>query len=88
MGKPTDVFDVTDIGAILPHTVQHILDVGTVQFQKPRFDHPCWVVVPRNVKYLPAVTNVVHHASHQLVQTITISALVLYGDIILDVLQN
>ena len=26
--------DIADIGGVLPHTVQHILDVGTVQLQE------------------------------------------------------
>lgn len=34
-GSQQIFLDVADIGGVVPHTVQHILDVGTVQLQEP-----------------------------------------------------
>ena len=87
-GSQQIFLDVADIGGVLPHTFQHILDVGTVQLQEPGFDHFRRIVVPRNADRLPVGTDGIHHELHQLVQAVTVHALVLYEDVILDVLQN
>ena len=87
-GSQQIFLDVADIGGVFPHTVQHILDVRIVQLQKPGFDHFRRIVVPSNADCLPSGTDGVHHELHQLVQTVTVHALVLYEDVIFDVLQN
>ena len=87
-GSQQIFLDVADIGGVLPHTVQHILDVRTVQLQEPGFDHLRRIVVPGNADRLLAGTDGIHHELHQLVQAVTIHALVLYEDVILDILQN
>ena len=45
-GSQQIFLDVADIGGVLPHTVQHILNVGNVQLQEPGFDHLRRIVVP------------------------------------------
>ena len=87
-GSQQIFLDVADIGGVVSHTVQHILDVGTTQLQEPGFDYLCRIVVPSNADHLPAGADSIHHELHQLVQTVTIHALVLYEDVILDILQN
>ncbi len=87
-GSQQIFLDVADIGGVLPHTVQHILDVRTVQLQEPGFDHLRRIVVPGNADRLLAGTDGIHHELHQLVQAVTVHTLVLYEDVILDVLQN
>ena len=43
---------IRDRGGVVPHTVQHILDVRTVQLQEPGFDHLRRIVVPGNADRL------------------------------------
>ena len=84
-GSQKIFLDVADIGGVLPHTVQHILDVGTVQLQEPGFHHLCRIVVPGNADRLPAGTNGIHHKLHQLVQTVTVDEV---GDVSLVNLRH
>ena len=80
--------DIADIGGVLPHTVQHILDMGTVQLEEPGLYHLRRVVIPGDADHLPVGTHRIHHELHQLVQTVPVKAVVLDEAVILDVLQN
>ena len=80
--------DIADIGGVLPHTVQHILDVGAVQLQEPGLDHLRRVVVPGNADGLPVGAHRIHHELHQFVQTVPVKRMVSDEVVILDVLQN
>ena len=80
-GDFDDLFlDVADIGGVVLHAVQCILNVRTVQFQKPEFDHLSRIAVSGNADRLPAGTDSIQHELHQLIQTVMAQAhaLVLY----------
>ena len=80
--------DIADIGGILPHPIQHILDVRAVQLQEPGLDHLRRVVVPGNADGLPAGAYRVHHELHQLVHAVPVKLMALDEAVVLDVLQN
>ena len=75
-GSQQIFLDVADIGGVLPHTVQHILNVRTVQLQEPGFDHLRRIVVPGNADRFPAGTDGIHHEFHQFIQHIPIQPVI------------
>ena len=82
------LLDIADIGGILPHPFQHILDVGAVDLQEPGLHHLGGVVVPGDTDHLPVGADGIHHELHQLVQTVPVQLFILDEDIVVDILQN
>ena len=80
--------DIADIGGVLPHPFQHILDVGAVDLQKPGLHHLGGVVIPGDTDHLSVGADGIHHELHQLVQMVFIQLDVLRENVIFDVLQN
>ena len=87
-GSQQIFLDIADIGGVLPHTVQHILDVRTVQLQEPGFHHLRRIVVPGNADHLPPGTDGIHHELNQFIQHIPIQPVIPAQIVILDILQN
>ena len=77
-----------EIGGVLPHPFQHILDVGAVDLQEPGLHHLGGVVVPGDTDHLPVGADGIHHELHQLVQTVPVQLFILGEDIVVDILQN
>ena len=80
--------DIADIGDVLPHPFQHILDVGAVDLQEPGLHHLGGVVIPGDTDHLPVGTDGIHHELHQLVQTVPVQLFILGEDIVVDILPN
>ena len=77
-----------EIGGVLPHPFQHILDVGAVDLQKPGLHHLGGVVIPGDTDHLSVGADGIHHEFHQLVQTVPVQLFILGEDIVVDVLKN
>ena len=80
--------DVAHRGGGLIQALQHILDMGAVQRQKPLPDRLGRMVGPGNADPLSAGAGGIHHQLHQLIQAGPVQAAVLDQDPIVDILQN
>ena len=80
--------DIADIGGVLLHPFQHILDVGAADLQEPGLHHLGGVVVPGDADHLTVGADGIHHELHQLIQTVPVQLFILGEDIVVDILQN
>ena len=86
--RPEILPDVADLSGVLPQTVKDKLDMAAVQLHKLAFYQLCRVVVTGNADLLAGTAYRFQNNVHDLVQAVTVNALILQKDVVFDVIAD
>ena len=86
--RPEILPDVADLSGVLPQTVKDKLDMAAVQLHKLAFYQLCRIVVSGNADLLAGTAYRFQNNVHDLVQAVTVNALILQENVVFDVIAD